>query len=473
MLSIDKKSIEFGGFVPINPSRYQQRTSGKYSPKLNYLNSTQLPVNERYRRLIPYMTFYLANDFSSPQNDAFISKAQLQKVAVVPQNGKLLPNQYSEIPRYQGNRLSQFNIASAFPNKIIQDYLPELQQNNVKYLQTQVPVKFNNIQSIMRAPPKQVNQNYDFQRPIPVPVKVSSDIFNTGEIPHLQYYSNPISEPQYKLVPYEQTPPVQVPEFGSNDDYFVPYISNNKKPIPVPVSVSSGRNEEKHDLYKFTVSPQIEIVSNGVKTQNDYDYKLLKKYVFKKPYEITTDTGFKPIIPTTTAEPKYTYQTPKEVLTQSKPESFTTRKPQITHFKPHPSKISLTDDTPAPINYGPSSGDQFEQNNLAKILNSLQKSNSLPQTITADNIDSSIKALVQILNSLKESQKYIDSSSIRPILSTPVPFKTTPKPMSNAHANTAVPRPRLPPVKHVNIEKASVTPLPVHEYPPQDLDVGM
>ncbi|XP_077288017.1 uncharacterized protein LOC143912600 [Arctopsyche grandis] len=496
MLSIDKKSIEFGGFVPINPINYQKRTSiPQQSVKRNYLNSTQLPVNERYRRLIPYMTFYLANDFSSPQNDAFISKVQLQKVAVVPQpqNGKSTI-QYNEIPRYQGNRLSQFNIASAYPNKIIQDYLPN-ENNNFALNQSPLrsEAKYAPIQSIMRAPPKQTNI-FDFQRPIPVPVKASADIFNTGDLSHLNYYSNPLkeSQQQYKLIPYEQTPPVHVPDFDSNDDYYIPLTGDNKKSVAIPVAVApeyyKQTNAEKYDsLYKFSVSPQVEVVSNGVQSQSeDEENNLLKKYALKKPSEIvipTTETGFKPIFPTsilTTSGPKYTYITPEPYhLPQSSylssPEAFTTRKPTL-YYKTRPTKIptstQTTEGNSSPyINYGPSSGDQFEQNNLAKILKSLQKSNSLPQTITAENIGSSIKALVQILNSLKERQRYVDSSTIRPILSTPVPFQTTVKQLTNGHSNTAMPRIRLPPVKPISISKASVTPQPVHEYPPQDLEV--
>lgn len=46
-------------------------------------------------------------------------------------------------------------------------------------------------------------------------------------------------------------------------------------------------------------------------------------------------------------------------------------------------------------------------NNLGLILKNLQATNALPQTLTADNIDNSIKTLVRILSALKKQQKFV------------------------------------------------------------------
>lgn len=48
---------------------------------------------------------------------------------------------------------------------------------------------------------------------------------------------------------------------------------------------------------------------------------------------------------------------------------------------------------------------------LADVLQKLQKTNLLPQTLTAGNIDDSIKTLVEILNNLKNSQRVADVPS--------------------------------------------------------------
>lgn len=61
--------------------------------------------------------------------------------------------------------------------------------------------------------------------------------------------------------------------------------------------------------------------------------------------------------------------------------------------------------TLAPVDLG------FNSTSISLILKKLQDSNHLPQTITPDNIDNSIRTLVKILNNLKKSQKVADTPS--------------------------------------------------------------
>lgn len=53
----------------------------------------------------------------------------------------------------------------------------------------------------------------------------------------------------------------------------------------------------------------------------------------------------------------------------------------------------------------------FNPNSLSDILRKLQDSNHLPQTLTPDNIDNSIRTLVKILNDLKQTQKINENPS--------------------------------------------------------------
>uniref|UniRef100_A0A1B0DDR9 Uncharacterized protein n=2 Tax=Phlebotomus papatasi TaxID=29031 RepID=A0A1B0DDR9_PHLPP len=46
----------------------------------------------------------------------------------------------------------------------------------------------------------------------------------------------------------------------------------------------------------------------------------------------------------------------------------------------------------------------FQSKSLAELLKKLQESNQLPQTLTSDNIDNSIRTLIKILNNLKQEQ---------------------------------------------------------------------
>lgn len=64
--------------------------------------------------------------------------------------------------------------------------------------------------------------------------------------------------------------------------------------------------------------------------------------------------------------------------------------------------------TPA---YAPQSEDDqlpdIRTSSLAEILHKLQASNHLPQTLTPDNIDNSIKTLIRILQNLKQTQTIV------------------------------------------------------------------
>lgn len=527
MISIDRKSIEVGGFVPIIPYKQAQKgyvTSEKYSTtEQNYLNNTKLPVNERYRRLIPYMTFYLANDFNNPQTE-YAQKEQPR--VTVPSNGKLATSHYNSIPRYQGNRLSQFNIASAYPNKILQDYYPQKQisnNNNNKYNQNQQYYSQNHqapMQGIMQPPPKQ-NYQYNYQ-PIPVPVKYNPlTYYKSTEAPQaqVQYYVNPdAARPkpqQFKLVPYEQTPPLQIPDPINNDDYFVPKVNPYTiKSVQVPVQEKNNyqqqyyqqpisneeyynRNEQKEQNEVYSFSPAIEEQS-GRNSQNNQNnqvvYQPVKNYSFKKPsnnfVNPITESGFKPMVNKgiSTQQPKLVYvtstskpYTPVEIDNQYYDDyDVSTQRPKV-QYKARPTKrpVAYTEypeeyaDVSPNLNYESQKQDTYEENNLAKILKTLQNSHSLPQTLTTDNIDSSIKTLVQILNNLKNNPNYV-SSTPAPAISSPRPFKVAAKPQSNKDHNY-VDRPRysskIKPGNNV-VAVPVRKPVPTHEYPPQDLENG-
>lgn len=58
------------------------------------------------------------------------------------------------------------------------------------------------------------------------------------------------------------------------------------------------------------------------------------------------------------------------------------------------------------------SQEEENKNSLAYILKKLQDSNALPQTLTPENIDNSIKTLVRILSALKTQQKFLTSKPI-------------------------------------------------------------
>ncbi|GAB0088195.1 hypothetical protein DMENIID0001_025830 [Sergentomyia squamirostris] len=106
-------------------------------------------------------------------------------------------------------------------------------------------------------------------------------------------------------------------------------------------------------------------------------------------------------------------------VTQIQPPHLTTYHPTFIHHKaPEPKKIYDTYHqdryqaiTPAPpripIRTTPLpiiTKNDFQSKSLAELLKKLQESNQLPQTLTSENIDNSIKTLIKILNNLKQEQ---------------------------------------------------------------------
>lgn len=86
----------------------------------------------------------------------------------------------------------------------------------------------------------------------------------------------------------------------------------------------------------------------------------------------------------------------------------------VTTPTPYPTKVVFTPTVatnPAPLHQHASSNDrepeyQEGSNSLSLILKKLQDTNALPQTLTPDNIDNSIRTLVKILSGLKKTPKF-------------------------------------------------------------------
>lgn len=79
--------------------------------------------------------------------------------------------------------------------------------------------------------------------------------------------------------------------------------------------------------------------------------------------------------------------------------------PTVTPSPPSLSPEHVTASVAHSVDYG------FNSSSISAILKKLQDTNHLPQTITPDNIDNSIRTLVKILNNLKKSQKVADPPS--------------------------------------------------------------
>lgn len=107
--------------------------------------------------------------------------------------------------------------------------------------------------------------------------------------------------------------------------------------------------------------------------------------------------------------PKYVYVSGKPPTGQN-PELPLREPSTVTPIKLKPVYKYAHERPPLTPAYVPEDQDQLPDirtSSLAEILHKLQASNHLPQTLTPDNIDNSIKTLIRILQNLKQTQTIV------------------------------------------------------------------
>lgn len=204
--------------------------------------------------------------------------------------------------------------------------------------------------------------------------------------------------------------PYYKPSFSSNSDYG--RINGNDYIQVTPVLVT-------------TVSPVL------VTTVTSSNHKYRPQYIPLKEDEISRPSApEKPYFPppSSTMSPIFV---PKFITPSPTPQNPSTYHPTIkTYYAPSPNLVkyvtpvkpsnndfmqfdhtttSTTTTTPRPyktvtITPGNDGPEDFDGNSLATLLRKLQETNHLPETLTPDNIDNSIRTLVKILNNLKKSK---------------------------------------------------------------------
>lgn len=391
-------------------------------------NSSKLSINERYRRLIPYMTFYYANDLAVPTTDNVkdveVEKAEIIETGEIRDDMQREPKKISylnqNIPRYQGNRLTQHNIASANPTKVFYQSVPLYQtQNkfsaNYNPLLSEYNVIVNNNYEPIRVIHKPVLPKYQNVAFVATTRKPFLTYYNDG-IPNIRYYlSEKDQSPKYRLVPYKQTPPIKITE---NENIY----ERPKNLVPVPV---------------LTTNEHIYIKPRPARPQYVHEEVNIPQSVFRTPSVIVSENyyenkrpaiapqsiirnGFKPIYNTlqhSKEETRYTTSMPDRIISYTpQPKHRVPSRPLITiddlkqnYYQYVVEETTTTPPRPIPSNSIP----------LATLLSSLQLKKSIPKPVTKENTSSSIRTLLQALNALKA----VPLNEVEvPHLSTPTPF---------------------------------------------------
>lgn len=337
------------------------------------------------------MTFYLThNNFNQPQN--------LNQYQPIPQKA---PSQ----PIYQNKFIIanyQPKFADPPPTQIIirpkPSFTPFLESNKL-------PGAFT---PMLRPQTIQIPQQ-NYQQPISNEPNFSAIFDKLLQMKQLQKIPQRI--PQYqgntKLSIAAQYYRPQTTKFIPVNE-FIPDQESIYKPLSLPEQESLYKPipvPEQENIYK-TVPSHVKTIIHTY-TPSSIDIPLQDKNPSYDNYESLKLHN--QVIPVKVIKPVDAY---KPLLVQNIPqknyETFILRpvpKPDqdLKQFRPFYRPVQFIPvpkvTTPQPI-YNPTEN----PNSLSVILKQLQDSNTLPHTLTPDNIDNSIKTLVHILNSLKNTK---------------------------------------------------------------------
>ncbi|XP_063703622.1 uncharacterized protein LOC134833283 [Culicoides brevitarsis] len=131
-------------------------------------------------------------------------------------------------------------------------------------------------------------------------------------------------------------------------------------------------------------------------------------------------SSVRPVVSSThfpsTYHPTKTYYVPSQqnfvkYVTPMRDYRYNFSTPMISSTTPRPPYKTVT--------ITPGTNDEIDSNSLATLLRKLQETNHLPETLTPDNIDNSIRTLVKILDNLKRSKDRYKVTPSPPVV-TPV-----------------------------------------------------
>lgn len=187
-------------------------------------------------------------------------------------------------------------------------------------------------------------------------------------------------EPKFNVEP-ELEPAISYEHVAANAEY---------RPSTPPSS--RQHLTETTQIQPPAVSTYHPIVHHPQSNENEYPQSTAKNSVKHTQYEEDDDYE---IQPTPKKEYNVIIEKPGNIIVPEEEENETSQEAQYQHEKYN---------IPHSHNDHQQQQQQLSSSSLSDVLRKLQKTNLLPQTLNADNIDDSIKTLVEILNNLKQSQ---------------------------------------------------------------------
>lgn len=413
------------GITTVHHDKPEESQISMKSSDLAALNVTLTP-SERQKRLMPYENYYTAQRFNLPNDQQpYTTGKQRYQATGPPKKGAYIvqyrkaPNDQNQEALYQ-QKFTPFLESNAIPGPFVPMVQPPEQTppppQKIKVQFVQIPQqpegqqpdysaiydKLSQLKFVQQRPryyqTYRIQQRPTYQPPVKTMVETYTptniDIPSQNE----EYQPQPQQQPQqeqYQTIknydhegrkPYGQQV-IVVPQRGVTRR---PIIILQQKPVvneQPKIYHYRGENIEtvpitKPIVYvprKQTYRPKVVLVSDN---NNQAKYASPVKYTENPRYETMQPQQY---------VQEQTYQPSNEYApTDTYPAPVQTYEPY-----PPPQKYYATEPPQATT----------ESNNLALILKQLQETNTLPETLTPENIDNSIKTLVKILGTLRKQQK--------------------------------------------------------------------
>ncbi|XP_017781033.1 PREDICTED: uncharacterized protein LOC108565878, partial [Nicrophorus vespilloides] len=364
---------------------------------------SNLTASERHKRLLPYMTFYLAQDFNQPQSEISYNRNPYQ---ASPSTFQQFHNKYNELTNYQKQRpqsikLTPFLESNALPGPFI-----PMQPTEVTY----TPVSQHQQQQYQSAKLPNYSAIYDKLSQLKLQQEQQNQLAESYNRYNQQYARKPQQVNYIPVRQYVQEKPIIRTYTTTNIDipesYHVP-IKVYKNEIKPSYYLNSAPHldhappstEEEHkqyledqqyskDIRKQAIKPVLVLQQKPQKTWKPAYYQIQPE-----KYETLTYQQIPEYVEASPPHHAYITVTPKHVDESQISKYTQAMKPN--YIRP----ITTTTTNPNSITEN--------TNSLSLILKRLQDMNALPETLTPDNIDNSIKTLVKILSTFKKQQKFV------------------------------------------------------------------
>lgn len=398
-----------------------QQHSSSIKP-INQRQPANLTLAERQKRLLPYINFYVSDNTKTTGDDVFYATPQkinsYQQVDAS-KFGELLSSPYDQNKVYDPQvsyepkiKYTPFLESNALPGP----FVPMIRQQPHK-----IKIYHNPLEQRDKVP--NYSAIYDKLSQLKLQQNAAHNYYKNLQNNGPRYYLN--RKPQVNYIPLrdyqEQIQPpkmyvhsytptsIEVP--SSEDNSYETQTYNGPERIPIKFAhhtikphpyrvIQLSNSKDVHEQLLTNETPlKLTTTNNYVPTLAEYIIQQPKPYHTQNHKQFLQEVipNRKPFLlvsqkPTTNEQFKVT----KPIIVLPPPKSYTSE-PIVS---PNYQTISAIQ-VPTP----PTTGREEDSNSLGQLLKKLQDSNTLPHTLTPDNIDNSIKTLVQILNSLKKHQK--------------------------------------------------------------------